>query len=223
MSEWDVILRTIVALVAGGSIGIERSYHGRAAGLRTYALVCFASALLVAATQYDISAQTHGAGEITRVIQGIVTGIGFLGAGVIIKDGYSVRGLTTSASIWVASAIGVVIGAGFYLTGIVGAVATLIALALFRKLEDRLPTQTFVHLEMGFQREQALDETQFRALVAGHGFKVRELAYALRESPPLVEYRTVIWTDDEERVSALEKDLLGRPEVVHFRLDPSRD
>jgi putative Mg2+ transporter-C (MgtC) family protein len=223
MNEWDVIARTIVALVAGGAIGLERSYHGRAAGLRTYGLVCFGSALLVAGAQYEFSASTHGTGEITRVIQGIVTGIGFLGAGVIIKDGYSVRGLTTSASIWVASAIGVVIGAGSYLTGIAGAAATLVALALFRKLEDRLPTQTFIHLEMGFHRAQALDEDAFRALVASHGFFIRDLAYALRESPPLVEYRTVIWTKDSERVGALEKHLLTRPDVVHFRLDPTRD
>ena len=223
MSEWDVIARTIVALVAGGAIGLERSYHGRAAGLRTYGLVCFASALLVAGAQYEFSANTHGTGEITRVIQGIVTGIGFLGAGVIIKDGYSVRGLTTSASIWVASAIGVVIGAGSYLTGIIGAAATLIALALFRKLEDRLPTQTFLHFEMGFHRDLALDEAAFRALVANHGFYIRDLAYALRESPPLVEYRTVIWTKSSESIAALEKHLLARTDVVHFRLDPTRD
>src|SRR6476646_6598778 len=112
MNEWEAIVRTIAALAAGGAIGLERTYPGRAAGLRTYALVSFGSALLVAGGLYELFSHPNESGEVTRIIQGIVTGIGFLGAGVVIKEGFSVRGLTTAASIWVASAIGVVIGAG---------------------------------------------------------------------------------------------------------------
>ena len=100
MNEWDVSGRMLAALVAGGLIGLERTYRGRAAGMRTYALVAFGSALLVAAAQYDLVSLTHGDGDPTRVIQGIVTGIGFLGAGVIVKEGFSVHGLTSAASIW---------------------------------------------------------------------------------------------------------------------------
>jgi len=223
MSEWDVILRTLAALAAGGSIGLERSYHGRAAGLRTYALVCFGSALLVASSQYEIMATTHGGGEVTRVIQGIVTGIGFLGAGVIVKDGFTVRGLTTAASIWVASAIGVVIGTGSYLTGIIAAAATLVALAVLRGLEDRLPTQSFIHFDIAFERTAALDEEAFRRLVEHHGFSMRELSYRLHGQPQLLEYHTVIWTSDVAHVRELEQTLLQRPEVVHFSLSPGRD
>lgn len=223
MSEWDVIARTVAALVAGGAIGLERSYHGRAAGLRTYALVCLGSALLVAASQYDVLANTHGGGEVTRVIQGIVTGIGFLGAGVIVKEGFTVRGLTTSASIWVASAIGVAIGTGSYLTGAAAAVLTLIALAALRGLEDRLPVQTFLRLEVGFDRTRAMDEDRFRELVRSHGFRVRDLAYRLEGTQHLLEYRTVVWTSRKDGARALEQSLLAQPEVVHFRISPSRD
>jgi putative Mg2+ transporter-C (MgtC) family protein len=223
MTEWDVVARSLVALIAGGAIGLERTFHGRAAGLRTYALVCFGSALLVAASQYEVFANTHGGGEVTRVIQGIVTGIGFLGAGVIVKEGFSVRGLTTSASIWVASAIGVVIGVGSYLTGAVGSVATLIALALLRQLEDRIPVQSFVHVEVEFERTRAPDEDAFRELVRRHGFEMREISYRLHGSPPLVEYRTVIWSNRADDVRALQQSLLAMPEVANFRLAPSRD
>ena len=223
MNEWEVIARTVAALVAGGAIGLERSYHGRAAGLRTYALVCFGSALLVAASQYEILATAHGAGEITRVIQGIVTGIGFLGAGVIVKEGFTVRGLTTSASIWVASAIGVAIGAGSYLTGAAAAALTLIALAVLRRLEDRLPVQSFIHLEVGFDRARAMDEDAFRELVRRHGFAMRDIAYRLHGEPQQLEYRSVIWSNDADDVRALEQSLLAKPEVAHFRLSPSRD
>lgn len=223
MNEWDVIARTLAALVAGGAIGLERSYHGRAAGLRTYALVCFGSALLVAAAQYEFFARGDIGDGVTRVIQGIVTGIGFLGAGVIVKEGFTVRGLTTAASVWVASAIGVVLGAGSYWTGAEAAAVTLIALALLRRLEDRFPTQIFVHLEVGFERSNAMDEERFRELVRGHGFALTELAYQLHREPPLLEYRTVIWSSSSGSVRALEQSLLAEPSVVRFRLAPSRD
>ena len=114
MQDYELLLRPLAALLAGALVGLERSYHGRAAGLRTYALVCLGSALLVALADELMRGPAGGLGDSTRVIQGIVTGVGFLGAGVIVKEGFSVRGLTTAASIWVISAVGVVIGAGFY-------------------------------------------------------------------------------------------------------------
>ena len=159
----------------------------------------------------------------TRVIQGIVTGIGFLGAGVIVKEGFTVRGLTTSASIWVASAIGVAIGTGSYLSGAVGAALTLLALAVLRGLEDRLPVQAFIHLEVGFERDHAMDEEQFRELIGRHGFAVRDFAYRLHDSPQRLEYRTVIWSNRQDDVRALERSLLAQTEIVHFRIAPSRD
>ena len=99
-----------------------------------------------------------GLGDSTRVIQGIVTGIGFLGAGVIVKEGFSVRGLTTAASIWVISAVGVVIGAGFYVLGAVATALTLALLSILRTLEDRLHSQSFVHCHLAFRRDQISDE-----------------------------------------------------------------
>jgi len=152
-----------------------------------------------------------------------VTGIGFLGAGVIVKEGFTVRGLTTSASIWVASAIGVAIGTGSYLSGAVAAALTLIALALLRGLEDRLPVQAFIHLEVGFERDRALDEDRFRDLIGRHGFAVRDIAYRLQDAPQRLEYRAVIWSNRPDDVRALERSLLALPEIVHFRIAPSRD
>jgi putative Mg2+ transporter-C (MgtC) family protein len=224
VNEWDVVVRTLAALVAGGVIGLERSYHGRAAGLRTYALVSFGSALLVAGAEYELFATAGGdGGDVTRVIQGIVTGIGFLGAGVIVKDGFTVRGLTTAASIWVASAIGIVIGAGSYVPGIAASAVTLIALALLRRLEDRLPTQTFVHVEVAFERARAMDETQLRELIERHGFALREVSYRLRHEAQLLEYQTVIWSTNPEGASMLEQTLLAHPDVAYFRIAPGRD
>ncbi len=123
MTEWDIFARACAAIVAGGLIGLERAYRGRAAGMRTNALVAFGAALLVGVAEYAGPPLDAGNRDPTRVIQGIVTGIGFLGAGVIVKEGFSVRGLTTAASVWVVSAIGILFGAGLYR---VGAAATAI-------------------------------------------------------------------------------------------------
>lgn len=220
--EWDVIARTLVALAAGGAIGLERSYHGRAAGLRTYALVCFGSALLVAGAQSGIVPSANGA-DVTRVIQGIVTGIGFLGAGVIVKEGFSVRGLTTAASVWVVSAIGVTLGAGMYVAGLAATIATLVALALLRQLEDLLPAQAFVHFEVGFERARVMDEDRLRELIERHGFAITELSYELDGRSQLLEYRTVMWSNRAGGMRELELGLLALADVVYFRISPSRD
>jgi putative Mg2+ transporter-C (MgtC) family protein len=223
MNEWDVIARIFVALIAGGLVGVERTYHGRAAGLRTYALVAFGSALGVAAAQYDLFSATRGGGDPTRVIQGIVTGIGFLGAGVIVKEGFSVRGLTTAASIWVVSAIGVVIGAGMFLSGAAASVLTLIALASLRRVEDRLPVQYFVHCYVSFRRDRIMDEDWLRQLVQRFGFVITELSYRLDGGSQLFEYRTVMWSAEKSGSRDLERSLIAQPEVIDFRISPSRD
>jgi putative Mg2+ transporter-C (MgtC) family protein len=127
------------AWAAGSVIGLERSHHGRPAGFRTHALVCLASALLMVVTSH----QWTWIGSVpmdtvrtdpTRIAQGIMTGIGFLGAGVIFKDGLSVRGLTTAASIWITSAIGILYGVGMFYPAILATIATIGTLAVFRRL-----------------------------------------------------------------------------------------
>src|SRR5918993_4607091 len=132
MSEDELVIvaRIAAALLVGGIIGLERSFHGRPAGFRTHSLVCVASALLMLVTVYQNEWMTSVPLDAirtdpTRMAQGIMTGIGFLGAGVIFKEGLTVRGLTTAASIWITSAIGVLVGIGFYFPVIVATVLTL--------------------------------------------------------------------------------------------------
>jgi len=222
MNEWEAIVRTIAALVAGGAIGLERSYHGRAAGLRTYALVSFGSALLVAGGQYELFS-AHDIEGVTRIIQGIVTGIGFLGAGVIVKEGFNVRGLTTAASIWTAAAIGIVLGAGSYWMGVAATLVTLVALTILRRIEDRLPSQTFVHFEVGFRRTSDMNEERLRELIREYGFTINEFAYRLERDGQALEYRGVMWSNAPARLHEVERGLLALPDVLHFRMSPARE
>src|SRR6476620_5676581 len=136
-------LRIVGALLIGGLIGLERTFHGRPAGFRTHSLVCLASSLLMLVTVYQNQWMTVVPLDAirtdpTRMAQGIMTGIGFLGAGVIFKEGLTVRGLTTAASIWITAAIGILVGIGFWFAAVVGAVATLTVLAIFRWIEAKM-------------------------------------------------------------------------------------
>jgi putative Mg2+ transporter-C (MgtC) family protein len=223
MLEHELLLRPLAALLAGALVGLERSYRGRAAGLRTYALVCMGSALLVALAEELSRGPAGGLGDSTRVIQGIVTGIGFLGAGVIVKEGFSVRGLTTAASVWVISAVGVVIGAGFYVLGAIATALTLALLSILRAVEDRLPSQSFVHCHLSFRRDQLGDEVWLRKLVAEHGFCITDLSYRLDSKTELFEYKFVMWSADPHSCGNLTQTLLGLPNVTDFKISPSRD
>src|SRR5437660_11236526 len=145
-----MLIRVAAALVVGALIGFERTFHGRPAGFGTHALVCLASALLMLVTVYQSAWMTAVPLEAirtdpTRMAQGIMTGIGFLGAGVIFKEGLTVRGLTTAASIWVTASIGILVGIGFWFPAVLGTLSTLAVLSIFRAIEHRLPSEFYAH------------------------------------------------------------------------------
>jgi putative Mg2+ transporter-C (MgtC) family protein len=131
-----IVGRLALAALLGSVLGLEREWHHRAAGLRTNMLVALGSAVF---TLVAIElAGAAGTAEASRIPAQIVTGIGFLGAGAIIREGLSVRGLTTAGSLWVVAAVGMACGAGFYLAGVVTTVLTLFALGPLRILGHRV-------------------------------------------------------------------------------------
>ena len=217
----------LVALAAGGLIGLERSYHGRAAGFRTHALVCIASSALMLLTVYQEQLFPAGATRVsvdpTRMAQGIMTGIGFLGAGVIFKEGLTVRGLTTAASIWITSAIGILAGIGFYFPLIVTTVLTLGILSVFRWIEARIPEQLYSELNVGFAADAAMPETDLRRFIAGRGFAITTLRYHYSAEARRFEYALVIWTTQVGNVARLAEALRAEATVREFRLLPMGD
>ncbi len=142
LTQGDAAIRIIIALALGAAIGLEREWKAKSAGFRTYALVSEGAALFMigAIMLYNEVRGSGGAtGDPVRVASTVVQGIGFLAGGVIFTARGHVRGLTTAAGIWVTSAIGVLVGMGFFVVAIFGTVATLVVLALFRYLEHWLP------------------------------------------------------------------------------------
>lgn len=139
VAEIQIVIRLVLAFVLGGLIGLEREVHGRAAGLRTHILVCLGSSLIML-TSMHLFHLYRGVATVdpARIAAGVITGIGFLGAGTIIRSKVSVSGLTTAASLWAVAGIGLAIGSGFYLGAYVTAVMVLFTLFVLTKLEKAL-------------------------------------------------------------------------------------
>lgn len=223
-----ITIHLVGALTAGGVIGLERSFHGRPAGFRTHTLVCLASSLLMLVTLYQwkwlpaVPLDTIRT-DPTRMAQGIMTGIGFLGAGVIFKEGLSVRGLTTAASIWITAAIGILIGVGFYFPAILGTVLTIGTLSVFRWIEAKLPSHCYAHHTIRFDRSNAMAEEQVRALLAHHYFTVANMSYRVSDDGLSFEYLMVIRTDDRNNMSTLADSLRKLEDVSAFSISPTGD
>ena len=224
----DIFIHLVVAMVAGGLIGLERSYYGRPAGFRTHTLVCMASSLLMLVTIYQRDWFSGAMIETvrvdpTRMAQGIMTGIGFLGAGVIMKEGASIRGLTTAASIWITAAIGILAGVGFYSALVVVTVLTLSTLTLYRLVERQLPMLFYVQNFIRFDYDRAMKEEEIRALMKENGFKVSNLCYAVTGDRKFFDYDLIINTRNEQNLNRLCRCLEKNEAVVEFKLCPTSD
>ena len=139
-----VALRIVAAIIIGGMIGLERGMKNRAAGLRTYMLVCVGSCLVMLTNQFIF--QSFGTGDPVRMGAQVVSGIGFLGAGTIIVTRRSqIKGLTTAAGLWAAAGVGLALGIGFYEAAIIGGIAIFTVMTLLQKMDDKMrrSTRTF--------------------------------------------------------------------------------
>jgi putative Mg2+ transporter-C (MgtC) family protein len=223
---YEMAVRIVVALVAGALIGYERSYRGRPAGFRTHALVCMASSMLMLVTVYEahwVRAIGEARLDPTRMAQGIMTGIGFLGAGVIMQEGFSVRGLTTAASIWITAAIGILAGIGFYFPMALSVLLTLGVLSAFRWIEARMPTQAYYHFDVRFARSAEVSEPHIRALVEGHGFSLANFSYRLDRDGSVRRYSMTIASADRSAAGKLAARLERDSSIQEFRIAPTGD
>ncbi len=221
-------LRLLAAVGAGACIGYDRSFHGRPAGLRTHVLVCLASAVLMLVTVYE-DHWVRIAGEArldpTRMAQGIMTGIGILGAGVIVKEGLKDRGLTTAASIWITAAIGVLAGVGLYMPMLFSVILTLMVLSVFRWIENIVPTQAYFFFDVKYAREGNLSEEAMRELLGKLGFSVANFSYRLEGvgDDRALRHRMTLQTTDRQAASRLARRLEENQTVLEFRLSPTGD
>ena len=219
-------IRLGLALVAGGIIGLERAMHGREAGFRTHALVCVSSSLLMVLMVYQWELVPKEfmdtvRADPSRMAQGIMTGIGFLGAGVIIKEGLTVRGLTTAASIWMTASIGIVIGMGLYFPAMLATILTVLTLSVFRWFESVIPVHRYAKFSVRFTRgENQPDESSLRSLISEHNIKAFESSYRLDDEGKSFEYEMTIRTREQLNFRNLTQSLMEMDDVNEFKITP---
>src|SRR3569833_3324857 len=202
-----VLVRLILSLLAGGIIGLERTYHGRPAGFRTHALVCSSSTLLVLLSVYQWSLLPNVPLETirvdpTRMAQGIMTGIGFLGAGVIVKERFAVRGHTT-AVIVTALALG--------------------TLSVFRWVESNMPVVRFAKLTVRFPRQNLMTQDELLEVVRAHDISAYGPSYHLEDDGRVFQNQMSVRTRDAANLHYLAETLCKLEQVQEFTIIPTSD
>ncbi|MBX7249017.1 MAG: MgtC/SapB family protein [Caulobacteraceae bacterium] len=215
------------ALGAGGLIGFEREFRGRAAGFRTHILVCLASCVLMLAAarqsewNYVVLPGANLVSDPTRMAHGILTGIGFLCGGVIFREGFSIHGLTSAASLWMTSAVGVLFGVELYPLAISAAVSTLAVLALFRIVEQSISRQIGVDMTLRYGRADAMHEDDIRELLRRFGFRLKRIGWSVTKEQQTHHLKVVGKTP--LRTEALVAELNRTPAIAEFSITPRDD
>lgn len=225
-----ILANILGALLLGMVVGYERSYHGRAAGIRTYGLVCMASASVTVIVGYPhfwfggLTPLTATA-DPTRVIQGIVTGIGFLGAGVIMKEGLNISGLTTAASIWASSAIGILCGAGFYFAAIMLTMISSAAMVLGGRIETWLPSRHATAVVLTFKSGACPSENEIKEFSQQLGYRIAEGSTSIISIDGRQHWHLVLLAVNSRRISIpqLAIDLNAHPDLDAFQVAFARN
>jgi putative Mg2+ transporter-C (MgtC) family protein len=213
--ELEALFKIVLAVALGGAIGLERQLHGRAAGLRTHMLVCLASALLIVASQTVAftALMAHPGVNLNvdpgRIAAGIITGIGFLGAGAILRihDNF-VRGLTTAACIWLAAALGIAVGFGAYLLAGTATGLALVTLTFLDKVEHHFDSPAYRSMVVSTRGADGREtDRQCRAILERHGVKVQSQDLRVVPQDTVAELtfllRASLKADPGELVSAI--------------------
>jgi putative Mg2+ transporter-C (MgtC) family protein len=200
-TEGQIIVRLVLAFVLGGLIGFERELHGRAAGLRTHILVSLGSALIMLTSMHMFYLYREVATiDPSRIAAGVITGIGFLGAGTIIRFKASVRGLTTAASLWAVAGIGLAIGSGFYLGAYVTSSMVLLVLFFLTKLERALVRKDWYKVIAVETKGDAQQLKDIRSVLSDYKVEIRD--FEIKKKPDsdnvIVELNLKLMTGRED-------------------------
>lgn len=228
--EWfapDVVWPVLGAMAAGAAVGLEREFRGQPAGLRTHIIVALASCfLMLMATRQGAWAEAlpHDALRIdpVRMAQGILTGVGFVCGGVIFRTNTSVHGLTTAASLWFCSALGMLFGVGLYALAIEATVLVLIVLSVLRIFDERVPQEALAQLVVRFSRDAAPTGPEFKAELRGLGIKNSTFIHRLTDRGATMEFATNVRAPRPRDMERLLDVLRNDARVVEFELSPHK-
>jgi len=213
MTSEDIILRLVLSAIAGGIIGAEREYRNKSAGFRTLILISMGSCL------FTIASMLIEENSKDRIASNIVTGIGFVGAGVIFKSETGVKGLTTAASVWITAAIGMAIAGGFYLAAGVTAFLVLIVLYVLNYIGKKLERSNVQYIyKVTFAKDSAYD-VEYENFMRKHNLKFAKPAISKTGEDLLFQYYI---KGSEEKHDELLRKLIKDDRIKQFEsVDPN--
>ena len=214
MLNGETWVRLALAFILGGAIGLEREMHGRPAGLRTHILVCVSATIIMLASRshvqlpYPIPADIRINIDPGRIVAGIMTGIGFLGAGAIIRLGDLIRGITTAACIWFAAALGIVIGEGCYALALLSTGGVLIVLIVLQWLEHHFHPVVYHVVQITAPIEKAADvESRCQAILKKEHIRIQNKAYSISQETGQSEITFNVRMRDRMQGGAVIRDI----------------
>lgn len=217
----DVVLRILLALALGAAIGLEREIHGRPAGLRTHILVCLAATMMMVAAEDMAGMNRSSTGVVRfavdpgRVAAGIVTGIGFLGAGAILRAGDVVRGITTAGCIWFVAGLGIAIGEGLYLLATMCTALALAVLTCLDVLERRITGVVYRSVSVVIPTDKAeATSARCREVFGARGIRVQGVSQRASRETQRAEITFHVRTQHPMLATDVIGDLMKIPEVA---------
>ena len=204
----EEIIQLLVSVAIGSILGLERELQSKAAGVRTLALICVGSTLFTL-----MSIRLGGENNADRIVANIVTGIGFLGAGVIFKNGYSVLGLTTAAAVWVAAAMGVAVGVKDYQLAWITLLITLTILEIFERLQSKITNFRLRRIYHIVSKDPQNDLKVFEVNMKSRKLKYNKLKEKRMRTGVAFDYEVVGTAYQLERFNQF---LMASPEVLEF-------
>ncbi len=215
MNILEITLKLFLAIALGGIVGLEREARQKPAGLRTNVLICLGSAMMMILSQILLQGKEASAGDQTRIAAGVITGIGFIGAGTILQARGIVHGLTTASTLWAVACLGLVVGAGYYLIGIIFTGLILLTLILFQKVEAIYLRKSLYHYHLKIKNEP---ETlvRLKRLASELGLKIEDLTQKKEKDFSFISFH---FSSTEEKERQFNKAVAQLAEVLEIKID----
>ena len=214
LTQYDIILRLCLGFLAGAIIGFERSSQRQVAGLRTHILIATGSTLLMLLSiylpQHYNPMKTSDPG---RIAAQVVSGIGFLGAGAIIRLGNNIRGLTTAASLWFVAAVGLAIGSGLFMAAAIAETIGLVTLLILNKIEKRIfPSSRFKILEVSF-KDNAANTREALNIIKESGIKIQTIDVNQGAKTKGIKLRLLVRIPDSADIASIARNIKAQENV----------
>jgi len=214
MSLIEITLKLLLAVALGGLIGLERESSQKPAGFRTNILICIGATMMMVLSGLIFQGKEGSENHFTRIAAGVITGIGFIGAGTIIQARGIVVGLTTAATLWAVAGLGLVIGAGYYWIAIIFAAIIILTLVIFRQFEDQYLKKSFYQYNVKAKYSEDI-LTNIKKLALHEGLKFRELNLRKEENFSIIDFS---FQTSEEKEQKFNQSLLSLEEILEIKI-----